>query len=155
MRIALIGCGKLKAPSACAAKDLYTGPLFRTARTYAEKNCDGWLILSAKYGLLEPDRIIEPYELKLTDLRMNARETWRSLAVLTAEILSQHEWWAVRNPVGQEDAWKEMRALPILCFLAHEPEGIYTTGGKLPDHFIECRPVDSEGMPIPWSRVGL
>ncbi len=40
------------------AKEAYIGPLFKLAKRYAEAlGCD-WIILSAKYGFIEPDYII-------------------------------------------------------------------------------------------------
>jgi hypothetical protein len=62
--IALVGCGKSKLLKPARAKDLYTGPLFRAARAYAEE-CDEWRIVSARYGLLKPEYRIEPYDDRL------------------------------------------------------------------------------------------
>jgi hypothetical protein len=63
--IGLVGCaaGKLKRPA--PARDLYTSQLFRKASAYAEQHSDRWFILSAKYGLVAPDRVIEPYDARL------------------------------------------------------------------------------------------
>jgi hypothetical protein len=33
-----------------------------------EASCGTWLVLSAKHGLLDPDEIIEPYDVALRDL---------------------------------------------------------------------------------------
>lgn len=62
--ICLVGCGKDKLEERAQAKDLYIGPLFRAARRYAE-SCDGWFVISAKHGLLDPEAFVEPYELRL------------------------------------------------------------------------------------------
>ena len=43
------------------AKDAYTSPYFQKNRLYAEKTCDQWVILSAKYGFLFPNDKIEDY----------------------------------------------------------------------------------------------
>ncbi|MBM7554524.1 hypothetical protein JOC33_003462 [Thalassobacillus pellis] len=37
---------------------------------------DAWFILSAKYGLLEPDTVIEPYDVSVNQLHTSARKTW-------------------------------------------------------------------------------
>lgn len=76
MKIGLISCGKEKLTSQAPAKNMYQGDLFVRARKYAESNYDRWFILSAKYGLLEPNRIIEPYNLTLKDMDRNARREW-------------------------------------------------------------------------------
>ncbi len=76
MRVALVGCGKEKRGYAAPARDLYTGPLFCAARTWAETFADRWFILSAQHGLLSPETVIEPYDLKLSALTREAREAW-------------------------------------------------------------------------------
>jgi hypothetical protein len=49
---------KVKAP----AKDMYLGPLFRKVKEFCEINNFDYVIISAKYGLLFPDEVIEGYE---------------------------------------------------------------------------------------------
>lgn len=76
VRVALVGCGKAKTSTPQPAKDLYIGPLFRAARAYAEQQCDDWVILSAKYGVVLPDEVIEPYEQRLSSMRLRDQEDW-------------------------------------------------------------------------------
>jgi hypothetical protein len=48
-------------PVATAAA--YTGTPFRLNRQYAQRFCDAWVVLSAKYGFIAPNFIVsEPYE---------------------------------------------------------------------------------------------
>lgn len=62
-KIAIINCGSVKKDYACPAKEMYEdGRLFKKMREYVEKTYDKYYILSGKYGLLEPDQVIEPYE---------------------------------------------------------------------------------------------
>jgi len=65
-RIALVGCSSQKASKRCAARNMYTSQLFRAARAYAEATCDRWWILSARFGLLNPAAVIDPYDQVLT-----------------------------------------------------------------------------------------
>ena len=44
------------------AKDAYTSPYFRKNQAYAERFGDRWVILSAKYGFLDPDEKINDYD---------------------------------------------------------------------------------------------
>jgi hypothetical protein len=74
--IVLVACGKAKRRSACAARDLYTSTLFRKSREVAEVQGERWYILSAKYGLLDPRRLIEPYDASLKDLSVIGRDMW-------------------------------------------------------------------------------
>lgn len=55
------------------AENLYCSNFFYKSRRYAQANHDSWLILSAKYGLLHPSEIIQPYDLGLAALTRNER----------------------------------------------------------------------------------
>lgn len=74
--VVLVGCGKEKLDRAAKAKDLYTGQLFRKARTYAERIGDEWAILSAKHFLLSPEEVIKPYERRLQGLHRDYLRQW-------------------------------------------------------------------------------
>jgi len=76
--IGLVACGRLKADRPLPARDLYTSPLFRAARAYAERRYghECWLILSARHGLVHPDQILAPYQLSLRKLTAAEREAW-------------------------------------------------------------------------------
>ncbi|MBT2548955.1 DUF6884 domain-containing protein [Arthrobacter sp. ISL-65] len=45
---------------------MYVSQLFKKASACAELTCDRWYILSAKHGLIYPDQVIEPYDVRLT-----------------------------------------------------------------------------------------
>jgi len=75
-RIALLSCGRAKETSARRARDLYVGPVFKKSLEYASAIADEVLILSAKHGLVRLDQVIEPYDLKLTDMDKIARRAW-------------------------------------------------------------------------------
>jgi hypothetical protein len=86
--IALVGCVKQKADHAAPAGELYTSTLFDRQRQWATSRCDRWFILSAKYGLVDPDAVIEPYELTLKALPRSAKQAWseRVLQQLKARL---------------------------------------------------------------------
>jgi hypothetical protein len=65
MKIALIGCVKKKVSYKTKAELLYDSTLFKYSLQYAKQESDKVFILSAKYGLVSLDAIIEPYELTL------------------------------------------------------------------------------------------
>lgn len=62
-----------------AAKDLYISPFFKKMRRYAEQNSDGWFILSAKHGVLQPEQVIPFYECTLNEMPKQARVDWAKL----------------------------------------------------------------------------
>lgn len=75
-RIGFVGCVKRKRESKCQAKDLYISDLFVKARKYVERRYDKWFILSAKYHLVEPETIIEPYDETLNEKGIEERREW-------------------------------------------------------------------------------
>ena len=76
----IVACCATKRTSPCEAKDLYLSPLFRMSRQWIERQGVPWFILSAKYGLLEPSRIVEPYDLTLSQLTSTQRNAWSRFA---------------------------------------------------------------------------
>ena len=72
-KLILIGCGKAKGSETCPALDLYTGPIFRARRAYAEASGEPWMILSAKYGMIRPRTWVAPYDLTVKDLSKDIR----------------------------------------------------------------------------------
>ena len=77
MRIALISCSKAKKNEPCPAHELYSpSDLFSLSYQYAKQNADKIYILSAKYGLVAEDRILEPYDQTLNDMRRQQQLSW-------------------------------------------------------------------------------
>jgi hypothetical protein len=76
--VVLISCVKSKRDYPCAAKDLYCSPLFKAQRQYAQAVSRMWFILSAKYGLLEPEQQIAPYEMTLKAAPAPEKKRWAS-----------------------------------------------------------------------------
>jgi hypothetical protein len=59
------------------ARDLYTSPLFRARRAYAERVAPRrWGILSAAWGFVHPDDRTPPYNRRLSDLPKTERWAW-------------------------------------------------------------------------------
>ena len=74
--LCLVSCVAKKLPRSAPAKDLYVSPLFRKARSLVEARGWPWLILSAKYGLVAPEQVIEPYEQTLNTMGRAERRDW-------------------------------------------------------------------------------
>jgi hypothetical protein len=74
--VILVGCVKKKLATAAPAKDLYVSALFRKERAYAEQTDVPWFILSAEHGLVRPDDILEPYDLRLSKTPRDYRREW-------------------------------------------------------------------------------
>ena len=69
------------------AKDAYVSTLFRLHRRYAEAFGAEWRILSAWYGIMHPDQLIEAY-----DARFRASD------------LHPHNWWRITEMFRQARA---------------------------------------------------
>ena len=76
--VVLISCVKNKMDVPCAARDMYISDLFKKSLSYAEQLSESATvyILSAKYGLLELNQRIEPYELTLNTMNKSQRMEW-------------------------------------------------------------------------------
>ncbi len=79
--VVLVGCVKQKLTAPAPARDLYISPLFRKARAYAEATGAPWFILSAQHGLVHPDDVLEPYDLRLAKTPRSYRHDWGALVV--------------------------------------------------------------------------
>jgi cytoplasmic iron level regulating protein YaaA (DUF328/UPF0246 family) len=85
-KVVLISCVSKKRSLKCRARELYVSPLFQKNLEYAQKLApDHIFILSAKYGLVELDDEIAPYDLTLNEMselenRMWAKNVLRQLA---------------------------------------------------------------------------
>ena len=78
MSVALIGCVKSKIKAPAPARSLYISPLFRKAVRFVERDdrYEDWFVLSALYGLVAKDQIIEPYELTLSTFSQEQLKVW-------------------------------------------------------------------------------
>jgi len=60
----VITCGAKKREEPTMVKDLYLGQHFKAFRRYAESTDHDWYVIGRKFGLLHPDKIMEPYDFK-------------------------------------------------------------------------------------------
>lgn len=75
--IALISCVSKKLPKKSKAKDLYVSPLFKYNLKYAKLlNPNKIFILSAKYGLLNLEQEIKPYNQTLNKMASTEIKKW-------------------------------------------------------------------------------
>ena len=76
-RIVLISCTSKKRSRRSKARNLYASPLFEMSISYAQKLQPDYIgILSAKYGLLDLDTEIEPYNLTVVGMSAGQRRGW-------------------------------------------------------------------------------
>ncbi len=89
--IVVISCGARKAATRQPAAMLYTGSHFKTAYRWARSVVPSRaiFILSAKYGLIESSKVIEPYDLRLGQLGSITPDAVREQAV-DLSIANEH-----------------------------------------------------------------
>lgn len=101
--IVLISCVKKKNKShKSKAKDLYISTLFRKSLAYAQKlKPDMIYILSVKYGLLDLDTEIEPYDMTLNNMPSNEIKSWakKVLEQLSAKTNLKQDHFVFLAPV--------------------------------------------------------
>jgi len=74
--ICFVSCVGKKTSVSAAAKDLYQSDWFIKARSFVESKGFQWFILSAKYGLVHPDKAIAPYDKTLNTMSSYDRLEW-------------------------------------------------------------------------------
>ena len=72
----LVSCVKEKQECPAPAKELYISDMFKKSRKLVEVTKCRWFILSAKYGLLHPDKVICPYDETLNKMTKKERKAW-------------------------------------------------------------------------------
>lgn len=82
MKIFIIPCGSKKADKACQAQQMYLGGYFQANLSFARKHSNHIFILSAKYGFLRLDQIIQPYELHMKNSTLSNEILRRQAATL-------------------------------------------------------------------------
>lgn len=87
--IIFISCTKTKQNYSCRAKEMYSpSDLFKGAYKYdLSLKPDAIYILSAKYGLLNPNDVINPYEKTLVSAKQDEVKRW---SVMVAKQIQQH-----------------------------------------------------------------
>ncbi len=72
----LVSCVSVKSNEPTEAQYMYQSAWFKKARHYVLKQHVKWGILSAKYGLLSPYTVIQPYNMTLLAMSREERIAW-------------------------------------------------------------------------------
>ena len=88
------------------ARDLYQSTLFRGRLAYAEAAGKPWFIMSALYGLVDPDEVVAPYDVSMRQLDRVQRTTLgedvvealeRRVGSLAGSMVEPSRWQRVRG----------------------------------------------------------
>jgi len=107
--LVIIACGQRKIWAAnprlgpVEARKAYVGGYFLQNRAFAQRRGKRWLILSAKYGLLDPNTKIEDYDVTFKRAGGNPIQPERVREqVLTGQPIRIHDGWKVAVLGGRE-----------------------------------------------------
>lgn len=103
-QVTVVACSKAKRRSAAPAAQLYDrSALFRLCVEQVKRDGNPWLIVSSKYGLVEPGRIIEPYEEDIKTWPSQRRAEWLlELFDQAGKLVAAHRIQAVRMLAGAD-----------------------------------------------------
>lgn len=85
--VALVSCSKKKRAGMHRAAELYNSPLFKFSFRFASRSCDEIWILSAKHGLVHPDKKIKSYNRSLKTVPRQEQRKW---ARRVAKAVTRH-----------------------------------------------------------------
>lgn len=85
--IVFIGCGATKMKNACKARKMYVGNYVQLCLAYAQTfiTQDNIYILSAKYGVLPLEKVIEPYNKTLNNMNIEEKQDWKNMVIKQLE----------------------------------------------------------------------
>jgi hypothetical protein len=141
-----------------AAKDLFQGPGFRRARSYAVASGVPWFVLSAKYGLLSPEDVIGPYDVYVPDKSSTYRAAWgewvvtqlaerMDLSDVTVEVHASEAYTApLREPLRHLGATLQE---PLAGLRQGERLAWYGSGTEPDDRIPDVTPLLDERNAVP------
>lgn len=88
--IVFIGCGATKMKTACKARKMYVGNYVQLCLAYAQTftTQDNIYILSAKYGVLPLEKVIEPYNKTLNNMNIEEKQDWKNMVIKQLEEMN-------------------------------------------------------------------
>ncbi len=116
--LVLVSCVGKKSSESSPARLLYQSEWFIKVRLLVETQGAEWLILSALYGVVEPNIRISPYERTLNKMDIADRRAW---AGKIREQLNPHLSVKRRIVIFAGQRYREFLE-PILCRDGHEVE---------------------------------
>ena len=104
--LTIISCSSKKRDYACRADEMYIGPFFVKLYDLAKRIGGDIYISSAKYGLITPDTIIEPYDLGI--LPPFEYRLWERGKISKATRVSMGKHRRIRNKIVGERFMKKI-----------------------------------------------
>ncbi len=122
----LISCTKAKLNCKCEAEKIYSAsPLFKLSLQYAKNRADkkNIFVLSAKFGLLPLDEVIEPYNQTLKDAARSVKKVWSRK--VEAQLAKSFDLNGTRFVIlAGKDYWGELNLPNMQLPLCGMPQGV-------------------------------
>lgn len=128
MKIAIIPCTNQKTDSPGPAREVWKGSHFQFTLLHAETFYDKVLIMSYKYGFIDPDYEIEPYDINIQHQPAVERLKW---------------WWLVREHIQE------------VAELKPELVAIYTGNFERDRIIKEFFQHGVRNIIVPWEGLGV
>ena len=124
--LCLVSCVSVKRAVPSRARDLYASPWFRKARACVEAMGCRWYILSAKYGLLDPNTTIDPYNQTLKTMPVSRRRAWASGVIeqLGPRLAGVNSVAFLAGSAYREFLERELRGRGLTIYVPMEGMGI-------------------------------
>ena len=124
--LCLVSCVSVKRAVPSPARDLYASPWFRKARACVEAMGCPWYILSAKYGLLDPNTTIDPYNQTLKTIPVSRRRAWASGVIeqLGPRLAGVNSVAFLAGSAYREFLERELRGRGLTIYVPMEGMGI-------------------------------
>jgi hypothetical protein len=141
-RVLLVGSSGAVATAPRVAAELFESPGFAAARERAVRSGSRWFVLSARYGLLDPDEVVSPAEDQLGDHTLGYRIAWGEwvgaqlaerlwLSGVVVEVHGGVDFaQPLRQPLGRRGAGVE---LPLPRMWQDEPDADPEEAGRADD----------------------
>ncbi len=141
--IVLIGCAKTKLPGIHPACELYRSRLFRLSFAYAVLQNFGprKFILSAKHGLLSPNKRIKSYDQSLQEMTAQERRQWAKKVARQIKAQFLPPGWEIHFLCG-EDYQRDLMTELGDGFVYHIPMRGLSLGKQV--QWLQQRVIDPE-----------
>ena len=164
-KLAVITCKAQKELYKCSAEEMYKSSyVFRTQLAFIKKYYDAYIILSAKYGVIFSDQIIEPYSIILHTSGTSKALVKNKAYIMSVEETAEWGRQVVKHPIFTQYAhidfhltnayWKPIsKYIPEICkswTRVSFPQSLITTGHRYEQLLKDLE----EGKPIDLSIIG-
>ncbi|MCX9077340.1 MAG: hypothetical protein OIN84_05115 [Candidatus Methanoperedens sp.] len=125
--IHLVACVSRKQSRSAPAELMYQSDWFLKASAYARRHADRWYILSAKYGLLAPHTVIQPYDITL------------------AKGMSK----------ADRQDWARKVCRDLLRVTTSDDRLVFLAGQKYREYLIPCMQAETYIVEVPMAGLGI